>query len=263
MALEGISRFCFGASYAVALGSELARVYWPQWAPRWIGLLFGCAGLFAHTLYLFFHRPSPAGAAGALWVLAWVLAVYYVYSSVQYRKFTLALFVLPMMLGLLALAELNVDSVAQPLGGAFWPSVHGGLILLAGMGLTIGFLASVMYLVQAWRLGHKLAPHQGPRLFSLERLETMNRRAIHWSFPLLTAGLLVGALLWPRSDMSELATPKILTTAGLWLTFLAVLYLRHAVHLLPRRLAWLTVAAFALLLFSLVAAHPFAGTVGE
>jgi hypothetical protein len=39
---------------------------------------------------------------------------------------------------------------------------------------------------------------------------------------------------------------------------LLLLVLRYAAHLPPRRLALLTVAAFGLMLVTLVAAHPFA-----
>ena len=51
---------------------------------------------------------------------------------------------------------------------------------------------------------------------------------------------------------------KILSTAGLWLVFLVLLYLRYAVHVPARRLAMFSIVAFALLLVALVASHPFA-----
>ena len=44
----------------------------------------------------------------------------------------------------------------------------------------------------------------GLRLLSLERLESMNRRAINWAFPLLTVGLLLGvAIRVPGADVAE------------------------------------------------------------
>ena len=73
--------------------------------------------------------------------------------------------------------------------------LHGGLLLLAAVGLCVGFLASVMYLVQARRLRAKMPPGQGLRLLSLERLEAMNRRAVDLAFPLLTGGMVVGIVL--------------------------------------------------------------------
>jgi hypothetical protein len=50
----------------------------------------------------------------------------------------------------------------------------------------------------------------------------------------------------------------VLSTAGLWLVFLVLLYLRYGAHVPARRLATLSIASFALLLVALIASHPFA-----
>ena len=65
--------------------------------------------------------------------------------------------------------------------------VHGILLFLAAVGMSVGFLASVMYLVQARRLRAKANPVSGLKLLSLERLETMNRRAVNLAFRVRTA----------------------------------------------------------------------------
>src|SRR6478609_5683656 len=107
-------------------------------------------------------------------------------------------------------------------GERFWGVVHGVLILLASVGVSVSFLASVMYLIQARRLRRKVAPGSGLPMLSLERLETMNRHALNWAFPLLTAGLLVGTILLPHGPSfgDNWLSVKILSTAGLWLVFL-------------------------------------------
>ncbi|HEY8503514.1 MAG TPA: hypothetical protein VIL46_02955, partial [Gemmataceae bacterium] len=51
---------------------------------------------------------------------------------------------------------------------------------------------------------------------------------------------------------------KVFGTAGLWLVGLLLLYLRYGAHLPGRRLAVLTIAAFALMVVTLAAAHPLA-----
>ena len=94
----------------------------------------------------------------------------------------------------------------------------------------------------------------------LELTHAMNRRALNGAFPLLTAGLLVGTLLLPQTGTSgdSWLSLKVLSTAGLWIVFLVLLYLRYGVHVPARRLATLSIASFALLLVALVASHPFA-----
>jgi ABC-type transport system involved in cytochrome c biogenesis permease subunit len=178
------------------------------------------------------------------------------------------LFVVPLVLVLVGLSfgftgdEAEIGSWFS--AEHFWGTLHGVLVLGASVGITVGFLASVMYLVQADRLRRKRNPLGGLRLLSLERLEMMNRRAINLAFPLLTVGLLLGVLRIPAAESPDLSwrDPKVLGTVGLWVVALLLLYLRYRAHVLPRRLAWLTVAAFGIMLVTLVASHPFAAGEG-
>lgn len=262
-ALQNVTRFCFGASYAVALVLEIVQTLVPRNALRLAALGFGVAGLIAHTLFLIFHRPSLADPYGSLLLLAWVVAVFYLYGSVHHRHLAWAVFVLPLVLLLVLLSRAfpapSADSYVTLLTGErFWGAVHGALLLLAAVGTCVGFLASVMYLVQARRLKTKAMPGHGLKLLSLERLSAMNRRAINWAFPLLSAGLLVGAVLLAQYDGPSLGwtSPRVLGTAGLWLAFLVLLVLRYAVHLPGRRLALGTILAFVVMLFTFASAHP-------
>jgi ABC-type transport system involved in cytochrome c biogenesis permease subunit len=265
--LEGVTRLCFVASYSVALLVELIQLAWPRPVQRLVALGFGIAGLFAHTVFLLVQQPSLAKQFGSMLLLAWVVAVFYLYGSIHHRKLAWAVFVLPVVLALLVLAGPSpgageAEAPWLPLGGwlrgeQFWGQVHGVLLLLAAVGVCVAFVASLMYLVQAHQLRAKKLPSHGLRLLSLERLEEMNRRAINWAFPLLSAGVLLGVFLMiQRSDpVQGWSDPKILGAVGLWLVFVLLLYLRYGYHLRGRRLAQLTIAAFVLLLVTLVSAH--------
>jgi ABC-type transport system involved in cytochrome c biogenesis permease subunit len=138
------------------------------------------------------------------------------------------------------------------------------LVLLAAVGICVGFVASVMYLVQVQRLKSKAAPGQGVRLLSLERLEAMSRRALVLTFPLLTAGLLVGLalLLHSPEPIAGWHDRKIQSAVALWLVFALVVYLRYRVHARGRQLAVLTILAFAILVLNLVTVHSFVGGGG-
>jgi ABC-type transport system involved in cytochrome c biogenesis permease subunit len=266
--LQGVTHACFGLSYLLALGLELAWLARPRPLWRALALTLGTAGFVAHTAYLWFHQPTPAAPYGSLLLLAWVLAFFYLWGTVHHAKQAWAVFVLPVVIGLVALslALVATAGTTPPLdvpawlsGDRFWGAVHGTLILLASVGVSVGFLASVMYLVQARRLRTKMNPTRRVPLLSLEKLETMNRRAITRAFPLLTAGLLVGTLLLrhEHGTAENWLSLKVLSTAGLWVVFLVLLYLRYGAQVPGRRLAWLSIAAFALLLVALIASHPF------
>ena len=270
--LGKITEVCFAASYGVALALELFHQLRPRPILRVLALFFGAAGLFAHSVFIAVNPLPLQTAFGSLVLLAWVLAVFYLYGSLHHRRVAWGLFVLPLVLGLVLLARL-FHGEAAPLTGAvtweffalegkhFWPAVHGVLLLLAAIGVCVATVASVMYLVQVHRLRVKAPPGRGVKLLSLERLETMNRRALLVAFPLLTVGLLLGLVMLARSGERVGGDVKILSVLGLWLVFAILLYLRYRVHARGRQVALLTIVAFGLMLFSLIAVHPFAGGV--
>ena len=268
MWVERITVYCFGASYALALLLELIHLLRPHAYLQFLGNLLGGAGLLAHTLYLaemLFRSPGETPLAsqfGALLFVAWILAIFYLYGSLHHHRLAWGVFVLPLVLFLVVLATVFAherDDTAAPewlRGDRLLPLLHVILLLLAAVGVCVGFVASVMYLVQAHRLRHKTLPGGGIRLLSLERLEAMIRHAIVTAFPLLTAGVLVGMLLLiPRWSQLAWLDPRIVSTVALWLLFALLVYLRYGYHLRARRVALLTIVAFGLLVCTLAASH--------
>jgi hypothetical protein len=75
---------------------------------------------------------------------------------------------------------------------------------------------------------------------------------------------LLGVVRVPLTELTGASwrDPKIVGTVGLWVVALLLLYLRYRAHVPTRRLGWLTIAAFGVMLVTLVAAHPFAGGEG-
>lgn len=272
--IERVTVFCFATSYAVALGLELWHLLAPRPILRYVSISFGAAGVLAQLFYILAQPLPLARPEGSLLFLAWILALFNFFGSIHHRRLSWGLFVLPLVLGLVVLSV--VVSAGSPRGERsfwdgfsgerFWGQVHGYLVLLAAVGVCVGFVASVMYLVQVHRLKAKLPPGQGMKMLSLERIEAMNRRAILWAFPLLTAGLIVGLALQLQKGifLQGFDSTKILGAMGLWVVFAILLYLRYGVHARGKQVAVFTCLAFALLLFALVSPeHPFAGGGGS
>jgi ABC-type uncharacterized transport system permease subunit len=261
---EKISILCFAASYGVAFALEVWHLLRPRPILRYIALGFGFAGLLAHVVYLPMQAVPLGAPKGSMLLLALILAVFYVGEAIHHQRVAWAIFVLPLVLGLIGLALFVPGETDSSATGwqAFWGMTHGTLLILAAVGVSVGFIASIMYLVQLRRLQAKLSPNQGMPLFSLERLEEMNRRAILWSFPLLTAGLLSGFALQAYQGILGQGwdNPRILSLVGLWLVVAILLFLRYRVHVRGRQLAIMTMIAFAILVVALVFSHPsFAG----
>ncbi len=262
--LERVTLLCFGASYAIALGLEIWQYFQPRPILRLLSLSFGAAGLLAHIAYLSFQPVPLMSPTGSLLFLALILTVFFLYGSVHHQKLAWGLFVLPLVLGLVGLAIPLQDPEQlrewDDLMPRFWGISHGFLVLLSAIGVSVGFIASVMYLVQVYRLKSKIPPRTGIRLLSLERLEDMHRRAVLWSFPLLTAGLLIGMVLQVHQGnfLEYWYSPRILSGLVLWFVFAILLYLRYKAHARGQQVALLTMLAFVLLVFVLVSpTHPF------
>ena len=101
-----ITVFCFAATYAVALGLELLRQFQARPALRWLALSFACAGLIAHSLFVAVNPLPLQTAFGSLIFLAWILAVFCVYGAFHHKRLAWELFVLPLVLGLVLLAQI-------------------------------------------------------------------------------------------------------------------------------------------------------------
>src|SRR4051812_4585067 len=101
--MERVTIVCFLASYGVALAVELWHLFRPHPSLRWISLGFGGAGVLAHTIYLAVQRPHLAWQYGQLLSLAWILAIFYLYGSLHHGRLAWGVFVLPLIVGLVAL----------------------------------------------------------------------------------------------------------------------------------------------------------------
>jgi ABC-type transport system involved in cytochrome c biogenesis permease subunit len=259
--VDRIKLFCFAASYATAFGLELLYQFWPRYWVRAASLCFGLAGLVAQTLFLVSKQPALSRQYGLLLFLAWVLAIFYLVGSLHHARIAWGVFVLPLILGLIALGRVfdqgdespryhleQLPSISQ---------IHGWLLMLAAVGVCVAFLASLMYLFQAHRLRNKSLPTAGFRLLSLERLEAMNRRAITFAFPLLTIGVLIGAvLIYQNADaLVGWHDLRVLSTLLLWAAFAVMLYLRYGLHLAGRQVALWTIFTFGLFVVCLVLPH--------
>jgi ABC-type transport system involved in cytochrome c biogenesis permease subunit len=268
--LERVTILCFAASYAIALALEtLQLLLGPRLWRQVAALLFVAAGLLAHTCYVVYHGLPTQGAPSTLLFLSWVLAIFSLVGSLHHPRLAWGIFVLPVVLALVLVAKLVIVSETTlpptPPELWVWAWLHAVFVLLGSIGLSVAFISSTMYLVQSWKLRHKKMPGEGVQLLSLERLETMTRRAITWAFPLFTGGLLIGLALLMGQEDFRLWDAKVIVTLLFWVVFAVLLYLRYGLHLPGRKLALGTLVGFGVMLLAYVvqyiwpSAHPGGG----
>jgi ABC-type uncharacterized transport system permease subunit len=266
--MERLTVLCFGGTYALALASELAR-FAVRSAARWyltVGLT--ALGWLVQTVFLV-NRARQAGAIPitsvfeSLLVLSWIFAAIGLYLMVRAPKpVAVGVFVLPMVLALVIMAGTTAPRTAEwgnwRGATAFWGMVHGVFLLAGAVSTCVAFAAALMYLAQANRLKHKRPPRFGFVLPSLERSERVNRGAITVAFPLLTFGLLIGVLLTLATRGGAAAPalrwtdPKVISALLMWLVFAVLIHARFRPAMRGRGVVWLTIVAFAFLVFTWV-----------
>jgi ABC-type transport system involved in cytochrome c biogenesis permease subunit len=261
--LSGIGLICFAASYAVAWALEVWQLYRRSTAGTVLKLGFVAAGLLAHTLYLGYRAvelsASPLSSPFD-WCLvaAWLLMGMYLYLAYYYPTAALGLYMLPLVLVLVAAAALADRSPFAPASASrAWGAVHGIFLLLGTVAVMVGFVAGLMYLVQARRLKLKRPPAEGVRLPSLERLAIVNSRSILLSALLVGIGFLAGIILNVIQRQQATAVPwsdPVIASSGLllaWLLAAAVFNATYRPARIGRKVAYLTIVNFLFLALAL------------
>ena len=249
--LSGITIVCFAASYTVTLALEVSRLLLRAGARVAVMLSFAAAGLVAHTLHLF-AMQARSGAGWYVWCLvaAWVLAAIYLGLALRRPRTATGLFLLPVVLALVGAARLVGDGEPFARGSDYqpWVTIHGVALLLGTIVVLLGFVAGVMYLVQSYRLKHKLPPRQGFQLPSLEWLQRVNSRSLVISSCVVVAGLISGIVLNRLKQGSQAGS--LVWTSGVLLAWLAAAMLFEYLYKPARqgrKVAYLTVASFVFL----------------
>ena len=259
--LSGISVVCFAASYAVALACEASRLLFRSGVRGAVMVGFASAGLVAHALFLGWRAATETAlplSSPFDWYLlaAWMLAAVHLYLTVANPRTPVGLFMLPVVLLLVGAAQLSSrDPFPQRPATQVWGVIHGSFNLLASVGVAIGAIAGLMWLIQAARLARKRAPSRGFRMPSLELLAHATRRTTAIAAWTAAAGFVSGIVLNAVSGRRGFETvpwtdPVVVRTA----ITVAWLIAADALSQLARRRAdgartsaWLSLASLAVL----------------
>jgi cytochrome c-type biogenesis protein CcsB len=195
----------------------------------------------------------------ALSFFAWLIVGVYLGVQSRYRLPAVGALVAPLAF-ILTLASFafysGVRDLPPDLRGAWWLPVHVALAFLGNAVLALAFCVSLVYLLHERQLKGKRAGRRMMRLPSLETLDQLNYRALAWGFPLLTLGILSGALWgkysWGRFwSWDEREVFSVIT----WALYAGLLQGRMAVGLRGRRAATVTIVGFTVMLVSFLFGH--------
>ena len=255
---------CFLATYAVVFCLEWLRLIGRSQINRALILLGGGIGLLTHTFYLIVRfnttqlPPLLSSSQDWLLVLAWLAVVSYLFLTALDRDLAVGIFLLPIVLILIAATYFVSDLPNRQLDSLYgWKMLHAALLVLGMLGVLVGFVLSMMYLVQQWRLRHHQMTPTGLGLPNLEKLARLNRWAVIIAVPLLTLGMGtgVGLGLYAKSNQVSIPfnDPVIIGSSVSWLAMFALfVWLMATPRTTGRQVASLTLWAAGFLILTLL-----------
>jgi cytochrome c-type biogenesis protein CcsB len=215
------------------------------------------AGWAGHTVWLLGHAialgaPPLATMEQALAFISWALVLVLLAVELRYRLHVLGSFILP--LSFLLLLPSGLGSAGSPPGfndmpallTSAWFGIHTVFSLLGFVAFAVAFIAGLMYLIQDRLLKAKRFNALYEQLPSLDLLDEMNQGTILLGFPLLTIGMLSGAI-WAGQSKGVFWswTPKQLLTLVTWFFYLGMLHGRMNLSWRAKRAALLAIVGFA------------------
>jgi ABC-type uncharacterized transport system permease subunit len=234
-----------------------------QWSPLVVvGRVLVGAGLGLHAAALAGQLSAqggrPIGLAQGLSMVTFLLLAIFMVVDLRYRRPVLGAFLTP-----LAVAVLLPGVVLMPEGGAPLPAhvarpllpVHVSIALLGLAAFAVAAGVAVLYLVMERQVKAKHFGLLFTRLPSLEFLDTLNARLVVAGFIALSITLVTGVFFVSgSSDVFWAWEPKMVATALAWAVFAVLLNARFFAGWQGKRVAFLTMAGFGLVVVSFLSA---------
>src|SRR5574341_1378570 len=215
-------------------------------------------GFAAHTIALVSHTVALSQVPmtsfhEALSFFSWALVLVFLAVDFRYRVHVLGAFILPLAsLSLLSAAALPKEvPTLQPVLGTVW--LHVTLSILGTVGFAVAFAAGIMYVIQDGLLKSKQFNVLYSKLPPLDFLDHLNQLAIVTGFPLLTLGIVAGALSAEVARGAYLNwNPEQVWALITWAFYCVVLLGRITVGWRAKRAAYLTIIGFGGVVLTLI-----------
>lgn len=184
---------------------------------------------------------------------AWTLVGIFFLFDLRYRLSVLGAFVCPLALVLMVVgsAAPKVAQEINPMLDSWWFPIHVTLAFSGNAVFTVAAVAGVMYLLQERMLKSKKFSGLYHRLPSLQALDSINYKCLSFGFPLMTMGIISGAV-WANSAWGGYWRwdPKETWALITWFLYAALLHGRLTIGWRGRRAAIFAIIGFLCLLFT-------------
>lgn len=182
----------------------------------------------------------------AMSFFSWALVLVFLLVELRHHIHVLGSFILPLaLISLLSAAALPKEiPTLEPVLKTVW--IHVTLSVLGTVAFAVAFVAGLMYLIQEGLLKSKRFNVLYAKLPPLDFLDHLNQQSIVVGFPLLTLGIITGAVSAEFARGTFLSwNPEQTWAVITWVFYFVVLLGRLTVGWRAKRAAYLTIIGFA------------------
>ena len=202
-------------------------------------------------------------------VLTIVFALIYLFFSIAIQQVWFGSVMVWVIFGLIILAAIVAEPASEAHAAAAtpWAIAHGIAMILAGVATMLATASALLYLLGRRKLKQKKVMQVLGKVPNFEKLEHMNLLGLKACFVLLTFGLVSGIVM-AAVNATALGIPahawltdsKIILVMVVWALVGIILALRHLITLKGKKMAYVTLLVFFLIVFAIVGTTVFCGT---
>ncbi|MDH3974232.1 MAG: cytochrome c biogenesis protein [Deltaproteobacteria bacterium] len=266
----GLTLFRFATTfYLTGTVAYAVYLFFPKkWAYRTASLSL-LAGFILHT-GCFTSRirtigfPPITNLHDALSFMAWAIIGIYLIILIWYKIRIIGAFISPLALVLMLSAyslPKDIAPIVVPYLKTFWLPAHIILVFFGNGFLAVAFAVAIMYMIQEYQLKSKKIGKLYRALPSLDILDNVNYKSLLWGFPLLTLGVISGAIVVQQMQGGLLLWGKReIWTLMIWLLYAVLLHGRIYSGWRGRKASTISIVSFIILLVTFFGINL---TVGE
>ncbi len=202
-------------------------------------------------------------------VLTIVFGLIYLFFSIAIRQVWFGSVMVWVILAMIMITAIVAEPASEPKAVAAtpWAIVHGIAMILAGVAAMLATAGALLYLLGRRKLKQKKVMQVLGKVPNFEKLEQMNLLGLKACFVLLTFGLVSGIVMAAVnatalgiSAHAWLTDAKIILVMVVWALLGIILALRKFITLKGRKMAYVTLLVFFLIVFAIVGTTIFCGT---
>lgn len=203
--------------------------------------------------------------------IGWAITAYFLIIRWRYKVRALPTFVIPLVFVFTLVSLLlptPTDPISPQLAGAIDASyltkfifpLHVFLLVFSYAAFVVTTVAGIMYLVQERELKTKTFGAAFYRLPALNTCDEISYRSLTLGFVLLTLGMATG-IIWnnQRDGRFWHNDPKEVLALVTWLVYLSMIHYRLTAGWRGKRIAWLSIAGFVIVLCTWIGARYLPG----